>query len=66
VPTKSAPAEQIADEIPFIGTFLAADFPASSARTRALFGWEPVGPTLLDDIAAGHYDQPSLGRNSRG
>jgi nucleoside-diphosphate-sugar epimerase len=58
VPAKSAPAEQIADEIPFVGRFLAADVPATSAITRDLLGWQPTGPTLLDDIAAGHYDQP--------
>ncbi|TMR93193.1 SDR family oxidoreductase [Nonomuraea basaltis] len=58
VPAKSAPAEQIADEIPFVGRFLAADIPATSKITRDLLGWRPTGPTLLDDIAAGHYDQP--------
>jgi nucleoside-diphosphate-sugar epimerase len=71
VPAKSAPAEQIADEIPFIGRYLAGDFPATSTKTRDLFGWEPLGPTLLDDIAAGHYDQPGprpliQGRASKG
>lgn len=54
VPAKSAPAEQIADEIPFVGRYLAGDFPATSTststRTRDLLGWEPVGHTLLDDI----------------
>ncbi|MER6006530.1 SDR family oxidoreductase [Nonomuraea angiospora] len=58
VPAKPAPAEQIADEIPFIGGFLAADFPTRSTITRELLGWRPTGPTLLEDIAAGHYDQP--------
>jgi nucleoside-diphosphate-sugar epimerase len=58
VPARSAPAEQIADEIPFIGRFLAADIPATSNITRDLLGWQPTGPTLLEDIAAGHYDQP--------
>jgi nucleoside-diphosphate-sugar epimerase len=58
VPATSAPAEQIADEIPFIGRFLAADIAATSNITRDLLGWQPTGPTLLEDIAAGHYDQP--------
>jgi nucleoside-diphosphate-sugar epimerase len=58
VPAKSVPAEQIADEIPFVGQFLAADIPATSKITRDLLGWQPTGPTLLEDIAAGHYDQP--------
>jgi nucleoside-diphosphate-sugar epimerase len=58
VPAKSAPAQQLADEIPFVGRFLAYDIPATSTITRDLLGWQPTGPTLLDDIAAGHYDQP--------
>jgi nucleoside-diphosphate-sugar epimerase len=58
VPAKSAPAEQIADEIPFVGQFLASDIPATSKITRDLLGWQPTGPTLLEDIAAGYYDQP--------
>jgi nucleoside-diphosphate-sugar epimerase len=57
VPAQSAPPEQIADEIPFIGPFLAADFPATSDITRDLLGWRPTGPTLVEDIVAGHYDQ---------
>lgn len=57
VPTKSAPAQQLAEEIPFVGRFLAVDAPASSTITRDLLGWQPTGPALLDDIAAGHYDQ---------
>jgi nucleoside-diphosphate-sugar epimerase len=58
VPATSAPAEQIAAEIPFVGRFLTLDVPASSTITRELLGWQPTGPTLLEDIAAGHYDQP--------
>ncbi len=27
---------------------------ASSAITRELLNWEPTGPTLIEDIAAGH------------
>ncbi|WP_201761199.1 MULTISPECIES: hypothetical protein [unclassified Nonomuraea] len=42
-----------------LGTaFLSADIPATSTITRELLGWRPTGPTLLEDIAAGHYDQP--------
>lgn len=37
------------------GALLGGDQPASSAATRALMDWEPTGPTLLDDIRAGHY-----------
>ncbi|MDP4509557.1 SDR family oxidoreductase [Nonomuraea turcica] len=58
VPATSAPAEQIADEIPFVGWFLGADIVATSKITQDLLGWRPTGPTLVEDIAAGHYDQP--------
>jgi nucleoside-diphosphate-sugar epimerase len=57
VPAQPAPADQIAEALPFIGTFLAADIPARSEITRELLGWQPTGPTLLEDIAAGHYDR---------
>lgn len=39
----------------WIGGFFGADVPTSSEITRHTFGWEPTGPTLLDDITAGHY-----------
>ncbi|RLL65747.1 SDR family oxidoreductase [Streptomyces sp. Z26] len=38
-----------------LGTFLGLDSPASSAVTRELLGWEPSGPTLLQDVEAGAY-----------
>ena len=34
----------------WLGPFFAADVPASSARTRALLGWEPREPGLIEDI----------------
>ncbi|MGH3321134.1 MAG: SDR family oxidoreductase [Streptosporangiaceae bacterium] len=58
VPAASAPAEQVAEEIPYVGRFVGADIPATSTITRDLLGWRPTGPMLLEDIAAGHYDQP--------
>ena len=57
VPAESVPAQQLAEELPFIGAFLAADIPATNNITRRLLGWEPTGPTLLEDIGAGHYDR---------
>ena len=38
-----------------IATFFAMDLAASSAVTRELLGWTPVGPTLIEDIDAGGY-----------
>jgi nucleoside-diphosphate-sugar epimerase len=35
--------------------FAGADSPTSSARTRALTGWRPTGPTLLEDLAQPGY-----------
>ena len=57
LPAKSMPAEHAAAEIPFVGRYLGVDAPASSQLTQKRFGWSPVGPTLLDDIMAGHYDR---------
>jgi hypothetical protein len=34
---------------------------ASSAITRELLGWEPTGPTLIEDIQAGAYSNGSQG-----
>ena len=49
----AAPARS--DELGWIGPLLALDSPASHALTSELLGWEPTGPTLLDDLAQGHY-----------
>ena len=39
----------------WLAGFLAADSPVSSARTRELTGWQPTGPTLLEDLARPGY-----------
>ncbi|CAI9419458.1 SDR family oxidoreductase [Nocardioides sp. T2.26MG-1] len=54
LPVTSIPVEQATEHFGFLGTFLAQDMPASSARTRELLGWEPTGPGLLADLAR-HY-----------
>lgn len=51
VPVAPAPAEQFG----VLGTIFAVDQPSSSALTRERFGWQPEHPSLLDDLAAGHY-----------
>lgn len=38
-----------------VGDFFAQTMTGSSAATRTLLGWEPTGPTLLEDIASGAY-----------
>ncbi len=55
VPVDAVAAEQAQARFGWLAMFYGADAPASSTHTRALLGWRPQHPTLLDDIAAGHY-----------
>lgn len=50
LPVASVPQETFGP----IGPVFAADQPASSDRTRAALGWEPVHPGLLDDLEQLH------------
>jgi len=45
-----------AESLGVFGALLGGDQPASNAATRRLVGWEPTGPTLLEDLDAGYYD----------
>jgi len=45
------------EQLGVFGALLGGDQPASSAATRALLGWEPTGPSLLDDLEAGYYTE---------
>ena len=55
VPAASISPEEAPRHFGWIGRFFALDLPTSSERTRAAYGWDPTGPTLLDDLAAGSY-----------
>lgn len=55
VSVSSIPAEQAGDHFGAVGPFFALSAVASSARTRDIYGWEPSGPSLLEDIASGAY-----------
>jgi nucleoside-diphosphate-sugar epimerase len=55
LPIESIPPERAQEHFDWLGMFFGADAPASSALTRELLGWQPERPTLLEDIAAGHY-----------
>ena len=55
VPVESIPLDEASDKLGWIGQFFATDVSASNDATRALLGWEPTGPTLLEDLDAGHY-----------
>ncbi|OBI94978.1 3-beta hydroxysteroid dehydrogenase [Mycobacterium alsense] len=51
VPVEPAPAESFGP----LGTIFAVDQPSSSALTRRRFGWNPTGPSLLEDLETGYY-----------
>ena len=55
LPVASLAADRAAAHFGWLGMFFGADAPASSALTRELLDWEPKHPTLMQDIAAGHY-----------
>ncbi|MGH2928915.1 MAG: hypothetical protein ACRDL8_11990 [Solirubrobacteraceae bacterium] len=59
-PTAVSP-EQTATRFGFLAQFVALDMPASSAITGGLLGWEPTGPTLIQDIEAGAYSNGAQG-----
>ena len=55
LPVVSVPPERADEHFGWLGRFLAADIPASSALTQELLGWRPTHPGLLDDLEAGYY-----------
>lgn len=54
VPTKSVPAAEAGAHFGWMAMVVGLDNRASSKVTRALIGWEPAQPGLLDDVRA-HY-----------
>lgn len=55
IPTASVgPAEAI-EHFTHLGHFVALDSPATASFTRELLGWEPTGPSLLEDLEQEHY-----------
>ena len=55
VPVKSVPLDQVESYFRFLSAFIALDTRVSNAKTQALLGWTPVGPTLIEDLKEGHY-----------
>ncbi|CAN5119227.1 SDR family oxidoreductase [soil metagenome] len=51
LPAASVDPEQLG----VFGALLGGDQPSSAVVTRRLMGWEPAGPTLLEDLEAGYY-----------
>ncbi len=57
IPTVSIPVSRAVEHFqnPFFAKAFAVDSPVSSICTRELLGWDPVHPTLLQDLETGDY-----------
>ena len=55
LPAVSVAADDVDAHFGWLGRFFSMDIVATSTKTRAMLGWDPKGPTLLEDIAAGAY-----------
>ena len=56
LPTASiSPSDARSTYFGFLGRFAGLDSPATATITRGLLGWEPTGPSLLDDLEQDHY-----------
>lgn len=59
IPVVSIDAGDASEHFGVVGHFFGQSMTGSSDLTRGLLGWEPTGPTLLEDIASGAYtDEP--------
>jgi nucleoside-diphosphate-sugar epimerase len=55
IPTTSLTPAEAPEHFGFLSHFVALDSPATAAATRELLGWEPTGPSLLEDLGQDHY-----------
>ena len=55
VPVTPIAPENAGEQFGWFAPFLAIDVTTSSAMTRELLGWRPVGPGLIEDLREGHY-----------
>lgn len=51
VPVRSVPFDDAAEQFEHLAAFATRDLAASSQLTRQELGWNPSGPTLLEDMA---------------
>jgi nucleoside-diphosphate-sugar epimerase len=61
VPVESIAPEEAPAHFTWLSHFVALDSPASSKETRDLLGWEPIQPSLLQDLDQGHYFKSRTG-----
>ena len=50
IPVVSMTPEQASSHFGWLGMFMGADVPTSSAKTREMLGWRPTGVALLADL----------------
>jgi nucleoside-diphosphate-sugar epimerase len=55
IPTASITPADAAGHFSHLGHFVAVDCAATATITRGLLGWEPTGPSLLEDLEQDHY-----------
>ena len=55
VPAASVDPADAAGHFAHLGHFVALDCPARATLTRELLGWEPTGPSLLEDLEQDYY-----------
>jgi nucleoside-diphosphate-sugar epimerase len=55
IPTGSVAASEANEHFTYLAHFVAIDSPAASSVTRELLGWQPSGPSLLQDLDQDHY-----------
>jgi hypothetical protein len=55
LPVESVPREHFG----WLGAFYGAEVAATSTLTQQRFGWEPVGPGLLQGLEHGSYFTPA-------
>ncbi|WP_030934526.1 SDR family oxidoreductase [Streptomyces sp. NRRL S-646] len=55
VPVRSITAEEAPAHFGWLANVAGLDAPASNTLTRKWLGWEPTGPSLIEDLEEGHY-----------
>lgn len=55
LPVTSIDPADAGEHFGVVGRFFGMTMTGSSAATREVLGWEPVGPTLIEDILTGGY-----------
>lgn len=55
VPATSVSADDVPQHFGVMGHCAGLDTPATAAATCELLGWQPTGPSLLEDLTGDHY-----------